>query len=293
MAKVNEIKEQQVVVKSVGDFANSLQQIATMRMVSLRKSVLASRRFVDEATMILRELKRERKALFLKELRKVDRSFKLRGREKEAVIIVSSYQGLCGSYNMEIFKRIDKVVPKHPHADYFVIGSKGQEYFRKLTLKNLHLHYYPYDIPEDVRIEHLQRLINMFVYYDRIYLIYSKYINTTTREVVFIKLSEPVIEEEIVDQQSLMEGKFIFEPDIDKLIANVTAKLRYALFRQQILDSRLSLYTSQMIAMQTASDNAVDLLKQLQMEYNKARRKMIDKKIQEVQAGRALWADGE
>jgi len=44
-----------------------------------------------------------------------------------------------------------------------------------------------------------------------------------------------------------------------------------------------------MIAMQTASDNAKDLLKDLQIEYNKERRKLIDKKIQEVQAGRALW----
>jgi hypothetical protein len=53
MAKINEIKEQQIVVSAVGEFSNSLQQIATMRMVSLRKVVLASRRFVDEATVIL------------------------------------------------------------------------------------------------------------------------------------------------------------------------------------------------------------------------------------------------
>jgi F-type H+-transporting ATPase subunit gamma len=45
-----------------------------------------------------------------------------------------------------------------------------------------------------------------------------------------------------------------------------------------------------MLAMKTASDNAQDLLKDLQLEYNKARRKLIDKKIQEVQAGRSLWA---
>ena len=47
MPRINEIKDQQTVVSTVGDFANSLQQIAAMRMVKLRDVVLASRRFVD------------------------------------------------------------------------------------------------------------------------------------------------------------------------------------------------------------------------------------------------------
>jgi F-type H+-transporting ATPase subunit gamma len=114
--------------------------------------------------------------------------------------------------------------------------------------------------------------------------------------VVFLQLAEPALDEEVEKDEvkdkktSDEDGKFIFEPHIDELIDAVTSKLRYALFRQQILDSKLSLYTAQMVAMQTASDNANDLMRELQMEYNKARRKNIDKKIQEVQAGRALWA---
>ncbi|NMC35694.1 F0F1 ATP synthase subunit gamma [Candidatus Beckwithbacteria bacterium] len=294
MAKVNEIKEQQIVVASVGGFANSLQQIATMRMTSLRKAVLASRRFVDEATLILRELKREKQLQFIEELEKIDKKLSQRFgvKRREAIIVVSSYQGLCGSYNTEIIAKLEKILPEHLEADYFVIGSKGQDYFRRQVSKNPNLNYYPYDIPEEVQIEDLKRLISMFVYYDQIYLVYSKYINTATREVVFLELAEPAIEtEEDKEKEEENEGKFIFEPDLDDLIESVTAKLRYSLFRQQILDSKLSLYSAQMVAMQTASDNAKDLLKDLQMEYNKARRKQIDKKIQEVQAGRALWAE--
>ncbi len=60
MARLNEINEQRSVVTTVGSFANSLQQIAAMRMVKLRKIVFNSRRFVDEATLILRELHLER-----------------------------------------------------------------------------------------------------------------------------------------------------------------------------------------------------------------------------------------
>lgn len=301
MAKINEIKEQRIVVASVGEFANSLQQIATMRMVQLRKVVLASRPFVDEAVEILKELKKERRLKMIKELKKLDRKFKIPTIKREAIIVVSSYQGLCGSYNTEIFKKLEKIMPDHPESDYFVIGTKGQDYFKRQAKKNPKLNYYPYDVPENVAIENLKRLISIFIYYDQIYLVYSKYINTAKREVVFLELSQSALEEEIekeAEKESKREaeegkigGNFIFEPHIDELIDNVSQKLRYSLFKQQILDSKLSLYSAQMVAMQTASDNAKDLLSDLQLEYNKARRKQIDTKIQEVQAGRSLWAD--
>ncbi len=292
MANINEIKEEKTVVKSVGDFANSLQQIAAGRMVKLRKLVMDSRRFVDEATIILRELELERTKKIEEELQ-LKKSSKKKDKDKTpeelttAIIVVTSNQGLSGSYNTDIIKKIETIIPEHKTADYFVIGSKGQEYFNRAA-RQYNLKYYPYNVPEQVQIEDLRPLINMFYHYDQIYMVYSKYINTITREVVFIELSVPHIKEvEIKKEQQ--EGKFIFEPGIEQLIKSITAKLRYALFRQQILDSKLSLYTSQMMAMKTAADNADDLLKELQLQYNKARRKLIDKKIQEVQAGRALW----
>lgn len=298
MGKINEIKEQKNVVKSVGDFANSLQQIAAARMAVLRKSILASRSFVDESTEILRELQLEQRKAKEKKLQKVIKGFHL-GTDKHAIIVITSNQGLCGVYNTEIFKKVDIVLQHYPKAEYFVLGVKGHEYFRKLKRSHPELEYYPYSIPEDVSINDLRPLIRMFHHYDRISLIYSKFINTVTRDVVFLDLTTPEFSEEELaaeaqkvetsNKKTTPQGEFIFEPSIDELVKNITHKLRYALFRQQILDSRLSLYTAQMIAMQTASDNAKDLLKDLQLEYNKERRKLIDKKIQEVQAGRALW----
>lgn len=298
MAKINEIKEQQIVVKSVGSFADSLQQIAASRMVRLRRLVMDSRRFVDEATMILRELELERTKKIEEELgMKKSELFtndKKKGEEEvesvsTAIIVVTSNQGLSGSYNTDIFKKVDVIINDHPKADYFVIGKKGQEYFARVARKR-NIKFYPYNIPEEVQIENLRPLISMFYHYDQIFMIYSKYINTATREVVFIELAVPHLEAAEARKEE-EEGKFIFEPSVEELILSLTTNLRFALFRQQILDSKLALYTAQMLAMKTASDNAIDLLKDLKIEYNKARRKLIDKKIQEVQAGRVLWAE--
>jgi F-type H+-transporting ATPase subunit gamma len=300
MARINEIKEQQGVVTTVGSFANSLQQIAAMRMVKLRKIVFSSRRFVDEATLILRELHLERSKAMERALgsksnpisqdsKQNDDFLSLEGIKRKAIIVITSDIGLCGSYNTEIIKKLEVVMPEHPDADYFVIGHKGQNYMTRAVGK-FNIKYYPYNIPEEVSIVDLKPLIGMFYYYTNIYLIYSRFVNTATREVVFMELAVPNIEEVEVSKEK-EEGKYIFEPSIDDLIASVSARVRYALFRQQILDSKLSLYTAQMIAMKTAADNAQELLGELQLQYNKAKRKLVDRKIQEVQAGRSLWAD--
>jgi F-type H+-transporting ATPase subunit gamma len=295
MARISEIKEQQIVVNTVGTFANSLQQIAAVRMVKLRKSVFSSRRFVDEATLILRELHMEQdkaiKAAIGKGNRQnpsttADPELENLGKRK-AIIVITSDIGLCGSYNVEIVKKLEQIMPKHPDADYFVLGHKGQNYMDRVAGR-YQIKYYPYNIPEQVSIQDLKPLIGMFYYYTQIFLVYSRFINTTTREVVFMELAVPNIEA-VETEKEKQEGKYIFEPSIEDLIASVSARVRYALFRQQILDSKLSLYTAQMIAMKTASDNAKELLNDLQFEYNKARRKLVDKKILEVQAGRALW----
>lgn len=297
MPSINEIKEQKIVVHSVGEFAHSLQQIAAARMAKLRKVVMSSRRFVDEATTVLLELQLEKQKRIEKELYgDVPRTKKKKSKQTEAkkparsaIIVISTDQGLCGSYNTEIFTKVDQVLPQYTTADWFVVGSKGQDYFYKLEKKNK-IRFFPFKMPEQPTIVDLKPLIGMFYYYTQIFIIYSKFINTATREVVFLELVIPNIAE-VETKKELEEGKYLFEPNIDELIRSLSSKLRYALFRQQILDSRLSLYTAQMMAMKTAADNSEDLLKELQLQYNKARRKVIDKKIQEVQAGRTLWAD--
>jgi F-type H+-transporting ATPase subunit gamma len=295
VATVREINEERESVKNVGDFTTSLQQIAAGRMIKLKQLVLAANRFADEATIILRELELEKTKQIKRELN-IEKSqlsdskkpkLKLQKDYKSAIIIITSDQGLCGSYNSEIFRKSEEIIPNYLSADYFVIGSKGQDYFKRISKKN-NLKYFPYNVPNEIVIEDLKPLISMFYHYDQIFLIYNRYINTATRKAVFIELAIPNIELEELKKEKA-EGKYIFEPNLGDLIDSVSAKLRYALFRQQILDSKLALYTAHMIAMQTASENAKELINELNLEYKKAKRKLVDKKIQEVQAGRILW----
>ncbi|HBG81367.1 TPA: hypothetical protein DDW69_00845 [candidate division CPR2 bacterium] len=297
MSAINEVKEQIGVVRSVGDFTTALQQIGAMRMMSLRNQVLQSKRFVDEATQILRELKLYREILYKEELERAEkRAFKKRHKEekkesKEALIIITSNQGLCGSYNSEIFKALEThILRENQNADIFMVGKKGQEHY--LMNKKYNFKFYPYNIPDNFSAADLLRLAGVFSHYDKILMVYSRYINTITRDVVETLLVTPPTESKEGEEANVPEEekvKFLFEPSIEELIMDVSSKLRAAAFQQQILDSRLSQFSAQMVGMQTASENAKTMLEDLDHEYNKQRRKMIDKKISEVFAGSALW----
>lgn len=287
MPTINEIKEEMSVVASVGDFTNALQQIATLNMVRLRDRVMASRPFVEAANDLLRELVALRNTTSEEEMIHLEKKHKKKQlppvENKRAVIVITSNQGLTGTYNIEIYNKVEKIYETEKNSDYFIIGKKGQEFFQTGKMK---VHNYPYEVENDFKIQDLQRLINLFDYYTHVTLVYSRYINSATRDVVAISVITPTPEAAEAEGKP---DKYIFEPDILDMIEGISKKLRAALFQQQIFDARLSQFAAQMIGMKTASDNATTMIADLRIEYNKARRKLIDKKISEVFAGSALW----
>lgn len=287
MSTINEIKDQMAAAKSLGDFTNALQQIATIRMVKLRERVLSSRPFVQIANEMLTELSGIRNGMQAQDLIALEKSHPSSkpATMKTAVVVITSNQGLIGRYNIEIFQKLDKVFAEQPNSDYYVIGKKGQEYFQGKRIK---VKSFPYQVGDNFHIEDLHRLVTLFDYYAQITLVYSRYLNSAKRDIVAVSIVRPE-EDELELKEHPQAGRYVFEPDIFSLIDGISRKLRAALFQQQIFDARLSQNSSQMIGMKTASDNAVDMLADLRLEYNKQRRKLIDKKISEVFAGSALW----
>ncbi len=288
MATLNEVKEQMAVVRSVGDFTNALQQIATLRMMKLRGKVLTSRPFVEAANEMLSELVALRNEMDAKAIQAAEKKAKEAKVEvhpgQRAVVVITSNQGLAGRYNIEIYNKVERLISDEKDSDFFIVGKKGQEYFANghFKVKN-----FPYEVVDNFTIEDLRRLITLFDYYSQVTLVYSRFINTATREVVALSIVNPV--PDAPQDKEKLTGKYIFEPSVDELITGISKKLRAALFQQQIFDARLAQFSAQMIGMKTASDNATTLLGDLRLEYNKQRRKMIDKKIGEVFAGSALW----
>ena len=289
MSNLSDIKEQIVTVQGVGDFTKALQQIAMLRLTNLRGKVIASRPFILAAVEVLGELTALRNQMTITDLFALDRKHAYRTPTKStqvvrsAVVVITSNPGLTGQYNQEIFRALKPVLLAEKTAEFFVIGRKGQEYFRgrKITVTN-----FPYQVPETFGIADLERLIKLFDAYVKVTLVYSHYVSSTKREILTTTIVRPELDKLDSNERS---PRFIFEPDLYALINLISNSLRGALFQQQILDARLSQNSAQMLGMQTASDNAIELINELKLEYNKQRRKLIDKKISEVFAGSSLW----
>ena len=276
------------VVRSLGEFTNALQQIATIRMIKLRQQVMDSRPFVTTANEMLLELSGIRNGMDAADLLALEKKHPEKqptAAVKNAVIIITSNQGLTGRYNIEIFQKSAELLESKKNADFYVIGKKGIEYFSSGRFK---IHVYPYQVPETFEISDLYRLIGLFDAYKEVTLLYSRYLNSAKRDTVITSIVRPA-EDELELQEQKGQGHYMYEPDLPVLIDRISGKLRAALFQQQLFDGRLAQNSSQMVGMKTASDNAVGLQAELQQEYNKQRRKMIDKKIGEVFAGSALW----
>jgi F-type H+-transporting ATPase subunit gamma len=288
MPTVNDIKEQISVIRSVGEFTNAMQQIATLRMMRLRDKVLASRPFVEAAITMMRELNAQKEKMEAAEKMKLSKKQQAQVRDvtsgRRAVIVITSNQGLTGQYNIRIYNKIEQILEQEKGSEFFIIGKKGQEVFAGNKFK---VQAFPYEVPDEFQISDLMRLVRLFDFYEHITLVYSRYFNSAKQEVVVTSIVAPELEPS--PEEEKQPGKYMFEPDIYDLIDNVSKKLRAALFQQQILDARLAQFSAQMIGMKTASDNSVKMLGELQLEYNKARRKLIDKKISEVFAGSASW----
>ena len=67
--------------------------------------------------------------------------------KRTAIIVITSNQGLCGSYNTDIQKKMNVIVEDYPDVDYFIIGKKGQEFFKRLAKKH-NIKFYPFNIPD-------------------------------------------------------------------------------------------------------------------------------------------------
>ncbi len=137
MPSINEIKENMVVVGAVGDFTAALQQIALVRMVRTHNQVEVNRPYVEMATAMSQELYAIQAGLEAEAAKKATASGAgsrglqpLSFKKSSAVIVITSNQGLTGTYNNVIYKKVEAVIEQEKDSDFFVIGRKGQEYFK-------------------------------------------------------------------------------------------------------------------------------------------------------------------
>lgn len=207
---------------------------------------------------------------------------------KIGYLVITADKGLAGAYNHNVIKETETLV-KNEEADLlFVVGQVGRHYFEKKNIPvEMHFNYTAQN-PTMNRARHIaDKLVSLFYSgeIDDVYVIYTRMINSITVEVEKKKII-PLVRSQV--ETKTENGRYEtaeFMPDaqtvFDKIIPDFVAGFIYG----ALIESYCSEHNSRMMAMQTATDSASDMLKQLDIMYNRARQAAITQEITEVIAG--------
>lgn len=208
------------------------------------------------------------------------------------IIAINSNKGLCGAFNANIVRSINRMMREEYAAlnqsgniKVLCIGRKASDVFSKnkdLYAGNKNEIYTQLHYSEVEKIA--EELMQQFAegLYDRIVLVYNQFKNAAVQYVTTEQLL-PVVPPH--DSKSKVQNDYIFEPSQEEIVMDlIPSSIKTQLYKA-ILDSHASEHGARMTAMSKATDNAGELLRDLRLTYNKARQAAITKEILEIVGG--------
>lgn len=213
--------------------------------------------------------------------------------EKVLIIVITSNRGLCGAFNANVIKEAKRVISekyneqnKNGTLCLLPIGKKGFDYFKKMDVKMLPeqnnlLHNLTFDNVAEVAGQVMSNFASKE--FDRVELIYNQFKNAAVQNLTN-ELFLPV--------EAVPPGKvrttpvdYIYEPDQEEIIKELIPKSLKIQFYKAVLDSFVAEHGARMTSMHKATDNATNMIRDLTLQYNKARQATITNQILEVVSG--------
>lgn len=275
--KINSIKNTQKITRAMEMVAASKMRKAQDRMGASRPYAQKMRNVVDH----LAHAHPEYKHPYME-----DRDVKRVG-----YIVISSDRGLCGGLNSNMFKRT-VVSMKEWHdqgkeIDLCTIGSKSSAFFARLggniVAQTAHLGDTP-EISELIGV--VKVMLDAFNEgrLDRLYVVYNEFVNTMTQAP---KIDQLLPIEKKADKELEHHWDYFYEPEAKDVLEALLVRFIESQVYQGVVENLACEQAARMIAMKSASDNAGDLIGELQLVYNKARQAAITQEISEIVGGAA------
>lgn len=298
MANLKEVRER------IGTVQNTKQITSAMKMVSAAKMNRAAQRITEMRPYALKL--NEMLTNILSNLEGgASTSFNsVRALNNACVVVVTSSRGLAGAFNTNVIKAavaaIEEDLQGYNSLEVICIGKKGAEFFRRnyagkpgVTINSDYQELFQ-DLSFDNTKQVSQLIMNRFEgsVYDRVYVAYARFRNAAVQFAIaeqFLPVAEKNRDE--------MEGPktkadYIFEPDKETLLKELVPSILQTRFQSFLLDTNASEHGARMTAMDKATENATELLKDLKITYNKARQEAITTEILEIVSGAAALEDG-
>jgi len=286
MASGKEIRTKIKSIQNTQKITSAMEMVAASKMRKAQDRMAASRPYSEKMRQVIHHLAfahTEYRHPYLQ-----DRP----GVRRVGYIIVSTDRGLCGGLNNNEFKSVLASMKQwrdqDVEVDYCTIGSKALNFFKRLKGNILsqasHLGDAPamHDLIGTVKVM-LDAYNDGKI--DRLYLVFNEFVNTMTQKARIDQLL-PVVSIRQEDELK-HHWDYIYEPDAKIVLDGLLTRYIESLVYQGVIENIACEMAARMIAMKAASDNAGNLIDELQLVYNKARQAAITQEISEIVGGAA------
>ena len=210
--------------------------------------------------------------------------------ERVGYIVVSTDRGLCGGLNINAFKKavgsMKQWNEQGVEIDVCTIGKKAQSFFRRIGSNVVGS---ATDIGDRPQLSELLGTIRVMLEaydegkIDRLFIVENDFVNTMTQTPNVSQL----LPAQIVDEEATSDygWDYLYEPDAQEVLDHVMTRYVESLVYQAVVENIACEMAARMIAMKSASDNAGEIIDDLQLAYNKARQAAITQEISEIVAG--------
>ncbi|SIT42183.1 F1 sector of membrane-bound ATP synthase, gamma subunit [Paraburkholderia ribeironis] len=292
MAGMKEIRGKIKSVQNTRKITKAMEMVAASKMRRAQERMRAARPYADKVRDIAAHMSRanpEYRHPFM---------VSNEGAKTAGIILVTTDKGLCGGMNTNVlrattqkFKELDG---QGKTVQATAIGTKGLGFLNRLRANVVSNVVHLGDTP------HLEKLIGavkvqLDLYSEgkvsAVYLAYTRFVNTMKQEPVIeqlLPLSAEQFERKEEDGTTpSTQWDYIYEPDAQSVVDELLVRYVEALVYQAVAENMASEQSARMVAMKAASDNAKQVINELQLVYNKSRQAAITKELSEIVGGAA------
>jgi len=286
MATLRDIRNRITAVKNTAKITSAMRMVAAAKLRRAQEAILSTRPYTDKFSEVLSNLAGSASEDYYHPLLRKPDTFK-----HIVVIIISSDRGLCGSFNTNVLRLasqyIDQTIPaEFPQAKVSVVsvGRRSTQFFAKRTQPVLAA--FP-DIFAQLQFSTAAEIAgivaNGFINeeFDRV-MIFNNEFKSIIKQETTVRQLLPV---ESVKQESSVINDYIFEPSRGDIMDAILPKFVNTLVWKGLLESNAAEQAARMMAMESATTNARDLIRSLQLSYNKARQASITTEMLEIVGG--------
>ena len=277
MPSLKDVRTKIASVKNTKRIMQAMKMIATVKYAKTQSMLNAFRPYFKAYKEIMSVASISTKDSNSKFLNKIEEN------KKSLLVVISSDRGLCGPYNSSLFRLIDKYEFSEQTIKKLFVGKKGQDYFKENSFgdETFSVDEKNYKIVSETITN---KILSPFLdgEFDQIYVAYNKFVSSISQLPTVTKVL-PIEFEDSEDTKK--NSNILIEPDINSFIETVFPKFFNLTISSLLLEAVTSEHAARTVAMDNATRNADEIIKETTMLFNKTRQAYITKELMDIVNG--------